>query len=255
MTSVPDVISSSKNPKVRSFVRLHRQRNRNESGRVLLEGPTLFAEALAAGMEPIEVLCLPDDDSTQALMRSYPKASLHTVSDHVLRAAADVAHPQSPLSVFVRPTSDGLTGNHVVVLVDIADPGNVGTIVRTAAALGWDVAVAGHSADPWSPKALRSGSGAHFSTNIVEVDSVEHAFDPKHYVVVATVVSGGVATFDDARSVALLIGNESHGLSESDRSSAEIELTIPMPGGTESLNAAVAAALGMWITMDGRSDG
>jgi TrmH family RNA methyltransferase len=205
-------------------------------------------------MQPLEVLCLPDDDSTQVLMRSYPDASVHTVEDHVLRAAADAANPQSPLGVFARPASPGLTGDHVVVLVDISDPGNVGTIVRTAAALGWDVAVAGHTADPWSPKALRSGSGAHFSTNIVEVGSVESAFDRDRYVVVATVVSGGVSTIEDPRSVALLIGNESHGLSDHDRSFADIELTIPMPGGTESLNAAVAAALGMWISMDGKSD-
>lgn len=208
----------------------------------------MFAAALDAGSIPLTVLALVDDAATQSLMQTYPDATLHLVADHVLKAASDTTHPQSPVAVFERPKSSQLTGRNVVVLVDIADPGNVGTIIRTAAALGWDVAVSKQTADVWSPKVLRSGAGTHFVTGIVEFDTIGAAFDGLPHTLVGTVVTGGDGTVDKEGPIALLIGNEAHGLPDEVLEQTAIRLTIPMPGGTESLNAAVAAALGMWIS-------
>jgi RNA methyltransferase, TrmH family len=249
MYCVPDVISSTKNPIVRSFVRLHRQRTRRETNQILIEGPTVFAAAIAAGAKPLHVLAAVDDTDTQSSMQRFPEAAFHFVGDHVLKAASDTTNPQSPVAIFTRPDSSQLSDRNVVVLVDISDPGNVGTVIRTAAALGWDVAVSHGTADVWSPKVLRAGVGTHFATSIVAIDSMETAFAETAHTLVGTVVSGGQGTLEISRPIALLIGSEAHGLPQDVLALTEVQMTIPMPGGTESLNAAVAAALGMWISM------
>ena len=215
----------------------------------------MFAEALKAGAVPKTVLFTEDDAATQLLMRDHPDIVMHAVADHVLKAASDTRHPQSPVAAFERPMSSSLSERNTVVLVDIADPGNVGTIIRTAAAFGWDVAVTGHTADAWSPKVLRSGAGAHFSTAIVEIESIEADFAEMPHVLVATVVAGGDPSVEGSGPIALLIGSEAHGLPHEVVRLADRHLTIPMPGGAESLNAAVAAGLGMWISTHGSPDG
>ncbi len=201
------------------------------------------------------VLALEDDVATREAMQSRGDVVFHTVTEHVLKAASDTTHPRSPVAIFARPKQGELTDRNVVVLIDVADPGNVGTIIRTASALGWDVAVSPHTADVWSPKVLRSGAGSHFATTIVEMESLEATFPDDRYSLVATVVSGGAATVDTERQIALLIGSEAHGLPVEVVEQAATRLTIPMPGGAESLNAGVAAALGMWICMGSDAGG
>lgn len=250
MRLVAEVISSTKNATVRSFVRLHRQRTRRDQSQILIEGPIVFAAALDAGARAVTVLALEDDLTTQSLAHEYQDATLHLVADHVLKTASDTTHPQSPVAIFERPESSRLTRRNVVVLVDVSDPGNVGTIIRTAAALGWDVAVSGQTADVWSPKVLRAGAGTHFGITIVEIDNVSEAFKDLPHILVGTVVAGGATSVGESEQpIALLIGSEAHGLPDDILGTADVSLTIPMPGGTESLNAAVAAALGMWISM------
>lgn len=243
-----DHISSTKNPLIRDFVRLHRQRARRDRGEILIEGPIVFAAALEAGCVPTTVLATADDIVTQNAVHSHPDVRFHTVADHVLKAASDTSQPQSPVATFQRPASPELSDRNVVVLVGIGDPGNVGTIIRTAAALGWDVAATPDTADVWSPKVLRAGAGTHFSTTIAEGQSVAEIFSDRPHVLIATVVAGGQSDVDIDRPIALLIGSEAHGLAIRELELADHRLTIPMPGGTESLNAAVAAALGMWIS-------
>ncbi len=247
MPFVAEHISSTKNPVVRSFVRLHRPRARRDSGLMLIEGPTVFKAAIDAGATPVTVLATPEDVATPDLVHGLGDVTVHSVTEHVLKAASDTTHPRSPVATFRRPEPSPLRGGNVVVLVDISDPGNVGTIIRTAAALRWDVVVTGHTADVWSPKVLRSSAGTHFSTAIHEAESLEALFVDSQYTVVATIVADGDNTVHAPEPIALLVGSEAHGLADEVLALADTTLTIPMPGGTESLNAAVAAALGMWI--------
>jgi len=131
-------------------------------------------------------------------------------------------------------------------MIDISDPGNVGTMIRSAAAFGWDLAVFGQTADPWSPKVLRAGAGNHFSSHIAVSD---HPFDRSkmHDLdVVASVVSGGLPPNRLDRPMALLVGSEAHGLHGSVLEQVDRTVSLPMPGGTESLNAAIAASILMY---------
>jgi TrmH family RNA methyltransferase len=131
-------------------------------------------------------------------------------------------------------------------LADRQDPGNVGAILRSAAAAGvGQVFLSPHCAFAWSPKVLRAGQGAHFHLEIFEdVDLVAWVRDYRG-TLVAAVTSGGESLFtaDLAGPVAVAIGNEGAGLSESLRAAAQGRVSIPMPGGFESLNAAAAAAI------------
>lgn len=136
-----------------------------------------------------------------------------------------------------------------VLLDDVQDPGNVGSVLRSAAAAGVTQAwLSKHCAFAWSPKVLRAAQGAHFHLDIFEdVDLAAWAatFRASAGRVVATVVRGGVDLFRAQLTgrIALAIGNEGAGLSPALASAADLTVTIPMPGGVESLNAAAAAAV------------
>jgi RNA methyltransferase, TrmH family len=136
-----------------------------------------------------------------------------------------------------------------VLLEDVQDPGNVGSILRTAAAAGVEqVLLSKHCAFAWAPKVLRAGQGAHFHLAIAEdVDLVawSRAFRASGGELVALVPAGGASLFatDLRPPLALAIGNEGAGLSRALLDVAARAVTIPMPGGTESLNAATAAAV------------
>jgi TrmH family RNA methyltransferase len=135
------------------------------------------------------------------------------------------------------------------LLEDLQDPGNVGTILRTAAAAGVEqVLLSKHCAFAWSPKVLRAGQGAHFLTAIVEdvdLPAWIAAFQRTGGRAAALVARGGADVFSAPLDLplALAIGNEGAGLSAALLASADQRVTIPMPGGAESLNAAAAAAV------------
>ena len=140
----------------------------------------------------------------------------------------------------------GRVADFCLLLEDLQDPGNVGSILRSAAAAGVaQVFMSRHCAFAWSPKVLRAGQGGHFYLEIFEgVDLVAWA-KSYHGTTVATVVAGGEPLYSaDLRPpVAIAIGNEGGGLSVELRAAASRRVTIPMPGNFESLNAAAAAAV------------
>ena len=129
--------------------------------------------------------------------------------------------------------------------VDTSDPGNAGTLIRSAAAFGFSVRLAPGAVDPWSPKVVRAAAGGHFRT------PVSIGAPRPNTVTIATVASGGAPLerigehLTDA-TVTLLIGNEAHGLGPEATAAADVLVTIPMVGGIESLNASVAGAICMY---------
>ena len=131
----------------------------------------------------------------------------------------------------------------MIVSWGVSDPGNVGTLIRTAGAFGWGFAYTVGTADPWSPKVLRSGAGAQFSVTCGPVSKVGEV-SQVGYTTVASVASGGtnLSSFPEGR-YALLVGEEAAGLPDEVVGSADMTVTIPMPGVTESLNVAIAAGI------------
>lgn len=231
-----------RNPEVMDAVRLHRAKDRRSLGRALLEGPHLLEEALGAGFVPERIFALPGDVRTHDL-RGERGLDVVVVDERAMAKLSGTTTPRGPVAVLSIPPGSARAGRHLVVSWGISDPGNVGTLVRTAAAFDWDFGFSSGTADPWSPKVLRAGAGAHFRIPLVPVASLD-VLAKEGYTTVATVVDGGVApeTLPSSRH-AVLVGDESHGLPGDVVGACDHLVTIPMPGGTESLNAAIAASI------------
>lgn len=235
MTETKEPIRSLHNRTVVEAARLHRARDRKARGSTLLEGPHLVTDAIASGAIVERTFVAVDDPDPER----WPAPLL--VEEPVLRKVAGTETPRGPVAVIrIPPPAPLPTDRHILAVWGLADPGNVGTIIRSAAAFGLGVAIGPESADPWSPKTLRAGAGGHFHTTISSVNGLGDLRGP----IAATVVTGGV----DPRRLeggpwSIVIGSEAHGLGRDVVGAADVAITIPMPGGTESLNAATAAGI------------
>jgi len=242
---VADVITSTANGRVKAVRELHQRKARVTRRETIIEGPTVFGEFIDAGVVPSVTLCTPHDTLTIERCRAVGIDPV-LVSDEVLASASDTRTPRSPVAVVTIPDTGELRAHNTLVLVEIADPGNVGTMIRTAAALGWDVAVSGGTAEVWSPKTIRSGAGMHIHIHLVALDEPVPALAAVGLTSVATVVSGGEPPQSHPKPIAVLIGSEAHGLPTEIVDECDERVTIQMPGPTESLNAAIAAAIAMY---------
>ncbi len=227
-------------------VRLRRAKARKDAGQTLVEGPHLLADLIRFGVPIDRVFALPDDANSAALAVTA-QTELVVVDESVLRKVADTENPRGPVAVIPTPESVTSTGS-VVVLWDISDPGNAGTVVRSAAAFGFGVVMAANSVDVWSPKTIRAGGGGHFATTIEVAPRLTLIeLQERGLQTIATVGTGGVGPSEIPDGpVAILVGNEAHGLPDKVVAAADWRFTIPMPGGTESLNAAAAASIALY---------
>lgn len=240
-----EVVTSRRNGRVRAVRDLHQRKARKARRETIIEGPTVFGTFIDAGVTPSVVLCTPDDGLTierSAAMGVEPAL----VTADVLRSASDTRSPRSPVAAVPTPDPDQLRRHNTLVLVDIQDPGNVGTMIRSAAALGWDVAVSGSTAELWAPKTIRSAVGAHTSTRLVQLAGPLEEANAMGLRTVSTVVAGAGPPRPKAGPIALLVGSEAHGLPDDVVQRSDHRITIEMPGGIESLNAAVAASIAMY---------
>ncbi len=220
--------------------RLHRVKDRRERGLTLVEGPQLLADVVAAGAV------------VRTIFGLEGAAGVTLVDQRALERLAGTKSPRGPVAVVEIPTEWLDRDRNLVVSAGVSDPGNVGTVVRTAAAFGWGFAYLSGSADPWGPKTIRAGAGGQFQTPVARITSIDELTG---WSTVATVAHDGDG-FDDVaeRPVAVLVGEEASGLEQSMIDAADHRLTIPTPGPTESLNAAVAAAIAIHELSKGSGD-
>lgn len=238
-------VRSSRNPRVVEAVRLHRGRSRSQTGRTLLEGPHLVEEAIRAGAH-LETLFVCEDDEATTAWVSGLNVDVVIVGRSVMSKVAGTQHPRGPVAVMAIPPEPPAFEGSLLVSWGVGDPGNVGTLIRSAAAFGLGFMSGPGTADPWSPKVLRAGAGAHFRTSIEKPATVSvSSLQQRGLGVVAAVVEGGepperLAAMDRC---AILIGDEAAGLPREVVEQADVLISILMPGLTESLNAAVAGSL------------
>ncbi|HEY4606578.1 MAG TPA: RNA methyltransferase [Acidimicrobiia bacterium] len=235
-------VRGHRNQRVVEAARLHRSRERRLTGRTLIEGPNLLQEALTAGVIPDTVFALPDDQATSRLS-DHQGFELIQVDEGALARVAGTKTPRGPVAVIGIPDRASVHERGLLIAWGVSDPGNVGSLVRIAAVFGWDFGFTPETADPWSPKVLRAGSGGHFRIGIKSFDALA-AIDSTGFTPVATLVAGGVAPASlHPDRYAVLIGEEASGLPVEVVESCPVRVTIPMAGGLDSLNAAMAAAI------------
>ena len=245
------VISSRDNPRVRRWRELTRDaRVRREMKRAMIEGDHLISACLQSGSR-IEALMLSKSSLTDAAFLKIAKAAgvaPTILADSVFKAIADTGSPSGIAAEIVLPGTKIELKNvpSCLFLESIQDAGNVGAILRSAAAFGIRHAVLGAGcADAWSPKVLRAGMGAHFAMAVRENADLGAAMTEFGGKVACTVPRGGVALSgaDLSGRIGWLFGAEGQGVSAALAARAALKVTIPMPGSAESLNVAAAAAI------------
>ena len=242
-------ITSLKNPKVAAWKALKDRKGRRESGCFLVEGRKMVEEALASAFDVETVLVQEGMELPDGL--TMP---VYELPAHVLAAVCDTKTPQG-IAAVVQMKEQSALGKHIVVLDGVQDPGNVGTIIRTADAAGLDgVLLSNQCADVFSPKVLRATMGSIFRMNLRTTDDLPGELTKlreKGYSILSSQLDG--TPFYEREKVAerfaLIIGNEGNGVSEQVQQTATHRVRLPMRGGAESLNAAIAAAIMMYELM------
>ncbi len=223
-------------------------KTRRKEGLIVLEGTRLVRDALQSGHRPAFLLTTSafEDQAIFGLARAVGIEPL-IVDEAVMLHVSDTQQPQGILGVFPLPSATlPALMSHLLILDSIRDPGNLGTILRTAAAAGVHaVLLSPTCADPYNPKVLRGGMGAHFRVPLAEYDweqIKDHCAGKPVYIADGT----GEARYDGvnwAGDWAVIIGSEAHGTGDAARALATSRIRIPMAADTESLNAAVATGI------------
>jgi RNA methyltransferase, TrmH family len=236
---------------VAAAVKLHRQKIRRREARFLAEGPNLVEAALRRGLVS-EVFATESASGRFGAMLTG--APVHLVTERAAKALSETVTPVGLVAVCSVPEmalADVIAGDPrlVAVAVEISEPGNAGTLIRIADAMGADaVVLAGHSVDPYNGKCMRASAGSIFSIPVVAEAGAAQAVSTLGQAglqVLATTVDGEVSLDDAALDVptAWLFGPESHGLPSELAKMATHRVHIPMPGSAESLNVASAASI------------
>lgn len=251
-------MSSARNPRILELARLTRRRVRRERGEHLVEGPHAVADALAAGVV-VEVFLSEGVDTGLDLAG----VDVTTVSDGVLAKLADTRTPQGVVALARtrRPALEEVLGGILtVVLAGVSDPGNAGTVIRTADAAGASgVVLTAGSVDAYAPKTLRSAAGSTYHLPVVDdvaLDDVVRACRRRRIRTVCLDGSGTSSVFaleDSKEPIALFLGNEAHGTPAEVLAAVDDVVGIPLVGDAESLNVAAAAAIALYAAARART--
>ena len=251
-----EMITSAKNPMLRDMKALSQRKGREAQGRLLVEGEVMIREALKCGLVIREAL-VTEAKADLAQTLEAAGARVAQVPEGLLAGVCDTRTPQGVCATFDLPAPLPLSDApaKIVALDGVQDPGNVGTIWRTADAAGFEGLLLGAGcADPLSPKVQRSAMGSGFRLPFIQTDNLPAALGElrgRGWTVIASDLHGQdfYRHPDPGDCFALVIGSEAHGISDATRAAADMLLKLPMRGGAESLNAAVAAGIMMYELM------
>lgn len=252
------MISSSSNAKVKQVNQLKKKgKVRREKGVFLVEGIKMVEEAYEYGIVEAYVA----ESAEQELMRTHrdllTKLTYELVADKVFGEMSDTITPQGIMAIVKMPSYDLSTilnadHAHVMVLEDLRDPGNLGTILRSGEGAGvTGVILTKESVDVFNPKVIRSTMGSVFRVPFCYVEDLQEVIGQmkeKGITLYAAHLKGtaNYETFDYTKPSAFLIGNEANGLTDKTSATADCLVKIPMAGKVESLNAAMAASILMF---------
>lgn len=246
---------TERSARVAAAVKLHRHVGRRRAGLFLAEGPNLVAAALQRRLV-VDLFVTEDAARRHEELLAGPQTPVHLVTERAAKALSDTVTPAGLVAVCKLPETsldDVLAGSPglIAVAVDISEPGNAGTLIRIADAMGAAaVVLAGHSVDPYNGKCLRASAGSIFAVPVVvapDAATVLARLRSAGLQMLATTVDGETSLDDAdlllARPTAWLFGPEAQGLPTEVAAEADHRLRIPMAGGAESLNVAAAAAI------------
>jgi len=246
-----DIISSQQNQYVKLVKSLAEKKSRRETGLFFAEGKNLIKD-LPESVDVEYIFATAErEDEAKTLQSAHAGAKLLFVTDSVMQSIADTMTPYGIVAVLKIPNTEFKmpTGN-AILLDGVADPGNVGTIFRTAAACNFNDVYLVDCVDVYSPKVVRATLGGLFKVNAYTID-----FDTAKQLVKntdsAVLDMGGKNILKEniSKNVLFVAGNEAHGVRDEFRSLAKQVYSLPMQNGIESLNVAVATSVAMYKTV------
>lgn len=261
-------ITSGDNSRIRLVRKLRTRKGRINEGRFAVEGRNLVSEVLGRGLD-VDFVMIPEGaaadapDFIQDCIRSkdmivceIPQREFADLTDAVVGIGMLAVVRQQPCGPEIIDSLE--PDDNLLVLDRIQDPGNMGTLIRTAVAAGYKAIIAmSGTVDIYSPKVLRATAGMIFEIPVIYVageDMLREILRRSGRRIAVTAVDGGVPYYetDLSSGIALIIGNEGGGVSDAMIRMADVKVTLPMRGRIESLNAAVAAAILMYEAVRGR---
>ena len=250
-----EVIKSKENEKVKHIKKLKDKKYRDEFSQYIIEGTKMIEEAIAeqAHIDSIVICedCMKDVTLSETMLYEIAKHDCIYVTENIFTNLTEVINPQGILAIINKPKirkDIDYTEDIIMVLENIQDPGNMGTILRTIDSTNLkQVIISKNSADVYNPKVIRSTMGAIFRLNIIEsVDLVKTLTEiKKHkYKILVTSLNTEESLYQtELKKVAIVMGNEGNGVSENVLKKADKQIKIPILGATESLNVSVATGI------------
>ena len=238
-------IESTDNSLVKEISKLKDKKNRNINQLFIAEGERVIKTFLEAGFEPQYYFCL----ETEEIL--WSKAIITT--QKVIKKLSSLTTPCGHLAVFRIPSVNNQPIDNGIVAAQINDPGNLGTLLRSTAAFGCKTAILVESCDPWSPKVVQSSAGALTKLNLVILSWADliNNCRQQNIKLVGLVVHSGKSVdnliYDQVKKYLLVIGNEANGIPKPWLKNCDELVTIPMKNDIESLNAAVAGSIALFI--------
>lgn len=241
------MITSTQNNHVKDWIKLHSKKHRVRTQTFLIEGFHLVEDALKSGWD-IETLIVQD---ALALPDWLSEHSCTTVSKQVFAAISQTETPQGIAAVVNMQRASEIAGDYLLLVDHVQDPGNLGTMIRTADAAGFSQVVLGRgTVDMYNDKVIRASQGSIFHIPIVDADLLEliPTLQKQTYSVLASALDNSVAyhSVDEFNKVALVMGNEGSGITPELLELADQRIKIPIYGQAESLNVSIAAGILMY---------
>lgn len=257
-------IGSPDNPQLKAVRKLAQSgRERRKAGLTLLDGWHLIEAWLASGRPVQKILIVAtsaDHAEARRLLAAHSEVPVLAVAPGLYADTVGEDFPAGVLAVVAMPPSPGLPDAmaDTLVLDGVQDPGNLGSLLRSAAAAGFSQAVLSAAcAQPWSPKVLRAGMGAHFALRIFEAVDLAGFLDGYRGRIAVTHLAGAYSLYalDLREPLAWVFGSEGGGVGAEVVARATWRVRIPMPGAVESLNVGAAAAVCLFETLRQRGAG
>lgn len=251
-------ITSKDNELIKHIRKLKDKKYRDESNEYVVEGVKLVEEAVKENAKIKQIIVCEDTTRTYEIpthiMLEIAKYECISVSDKIFNIITQVTNPQGIMAIIEKNAQNAkidYTQDIIVVLDDVQDPGNLGTILRTVDSIGLNqIIVSKGTADAFNSKVVRSTMGAIFRIKIIEVENLAQAIKEMrkhHFKLMVTSLQTKNSVYDiDFYKKIIVIGNEANGVSKEIQDMADEKAKIPMLGRTESLNASVAAGVVMY---------
>jgi TrmH family RNA methyltransferase len=234
-----EIITSLNNNKIKELSKLLNKKYRDQTNLFLVEGEHLVKEAYNSNLLQ-EIICTPKYENYLDIKTTY-------VSKEIINKLSDTITPQEIIGV-VKKKEENTIGNKVLILDNIQDPGNLGTIIRSSVAFNIDtIILSNDTVDLYNPKVIRSSEGMFCHINVITMDLEEaiNIIKTKNIIVYGTDVVDGedVSEVNDKTSYALIMGNEGNGVKSNIQELCDENLYIPMQETCESLNVGVACSI------------